>query len=110
MLGGDLPDRRERLYAEAVDLLLYLWEQRRLTRDQKGNIELLQPSVAEYLGSDKEQVRKLLETPLRAKKFSTPQASSYFISCILANSAMEALKVAISFSFVWVLRFIPATL
>ena len=60
--GGDLPDRRERLYAEAVDLLLYLWEQRRLTRDQKGNIELLQPSVAEYLGSDKEQVRKLLET------------------------------------------------
>jgi formylglycine-generating enzyme required for sulfatase activity/energy-coupling factor transporter ATP-binding protein EcfA2 len=60
--GGDLPDRRERLYAEAVDLLLYLWEQRRLTRDQKGNIELLQPSVAEYLGSDKEQVRKRLET------------------------------------------------
>ncbi len=60
--GGDLPDRRERLYAEAVDLLLYLWEQRRLTRDPQGNIELLQPSVAEYLGSDKEQVRKLLET------------------------------------------------
>ena len=60
--GGDLPDRRERLYAEAVDLLLYLWEQRRLTRDPQGKIELLQPSVAEYLGSDKEQVRKLLET------------------------------------------------
>ena len=59
--GGDLPNRRERLYAEAVDLLLYLWEQRRLTRDAQGNFELLQPSVAEYLGSDREQVRKLLE-------------------------------------------------
>ena len=59
--GGDLPNRRERLYAEAVDLLLYLWEQRRLSRDAQGNFELLQPSVAEYLGSDREQVRKLLE-------------------------------------------------
>lgn len=60
--GGDLPDRRERLYAEAVDLLLYLWEQRRLSRDAGGNFEFLQPSVAEYLGSDKDQVRKLLES------------------------------------------------
>lgn len=59
--GGDLPDRRERLYAEAVDLLLYLWEQRRLSKREDGTFELLQPSVAEYLDSDREAVRKLLE-------------------------------------------------
>jgi predicted NACHT family NTPase len=45
--GGNLPEKRERLYADTVDLLLDFWEQRRLRRDAEGNPVVLQPSIAE---------------------------------------------------------------
>jgi formylglycine-generating enzyme required for sulfatase activity len=59
--GGDLPEERERLYADALELLLNLWEQRRLRRDAKGHFVMLQPSLAEYLRVDRAQVRAVLE-------------------------------------------------
>ena len=60
--GGDLPEKRERLYADAVELLLNLWEQRRIQRDVQGQPVLIQLSLAEYLKIDRTKVRGMLET------------------------------------------------
>ena len=59
--SGDLPEKREALYAETVDLLLNRWEQRLIQREAQGQYRLIQPSLAEYLKADKAQVRAVLE-------------------------------------------------
>ncbi len=58
--GGSLPDRREELYADAVDLLLDWWESQRVARDAQGNTMLTQPSLTEWLRVDRGKVRALL--------------------------------------------------
>lgn len=58
--GGTLPDRREELYADAVDLLLDWWESQRVVRNAKGDVILIQPSLAEWLQIDRMKVRNLL--------------------------------------------------
>lgn len=58
--GGTLPDKREELYADAVDLLLERWESQRTVRDPKSNAQILQPSLAEWLKVDRDKVRGLL--------------------------------------------------
>ncbi|MEI2769985.1 MAG: SUMF1/EgtB/PvdO family nonheme iron enzyme [Candidatus Competibacter sp.] len=59
--SGDLPEKREALYAETVNLLLNRWEQRLIQREAQGQYRLIQPSLAEYLKTDKDQVRTVLE-------------------------------------------------
>lgn len=59
--GGTLPEKRERLYADTVDLLLDVWERARIIRDGQGKIVLIQPSLAEWLEIDREAVRDVLE-------------------------------------------------
>jgi formylglycine-generating enzyme required for sulfatase activity/nucleoside phosphorylase len=60
--GRDLPEKREALYAETVDLLLNRWEQgEKIKYKTKGEHRLIQPSLAEYLKTDKDQVRAVLE-------------------------------------------------
>ena len=51
--GGTLPDRRERLYHDTVELLLETWDQRKP--------ELDQPSLSEWLAVDREAVRGVLD-------------------------------------------------
>jgi formylglycine-generating enzyme required for sulfatase activity len=58
--GGTLPDKRQELYADAVDLLLDWWESQRVVRDSKGNVSMIQPSLAEWLKVDRKKVRDLL--------------------------------------------------
>ena len=58
--GGTLPDKRQELYADAVDLLLDWWESQRVVRDAKGNVTVIQPSLAEWLNVDRKKVRDLL--------------------------------------------------
>jgi len=60
--GGNLPEKREALYAETVDLLLNRWEQRLIQREAQGGYRLIQPSLAEYLKVDQAKVRGVLET------------------------------------------------
>jgi len=60
--GGNLPDKREALYADTVDLLLNRWEQRLIQRGAQGQYRLIQPSLAEYLKVDQAKVRGVLET------------------------------------------------
>jgi formylglycine-generating enzyme required for sulfatase activity len=59
--GGSLPEKREALYADTVDLLLDWWERPKAVRDGKGNYVVRQPSLAEWLRVDREKVRDLLE-------------------------------------------------
>ena len=58
--GGSLPENREELYADAVDLLLDWWEKAKIVRDQKGRVSVVQPSLTEWLNTDRKQIRTLL--------------------------------------------------
>ncbi|MCB9150264.1 MAG: SUMF1/EgtB/PvdO family nonheme iron enzyme [Caldilineaceae bacterium] len=54
---GSLPNRREQLYKEAVDLLLDWWEQQRVVRDDDSHsYRVVQPSLLAYLDVGKERM------------------------------------------------------
>jgi formylglycine-generating enzyme required for sulfatase activity len=59
--GGSLPEKREELYADTVDLLLDWWESPKVARDAQGNVVVQQPSLVEWLKvEDRDKVRTLL--------------------------------------------------
>lgn len=57
--GGSLPEKREELYADTVTLLLESWEKQRIVYDAQGT-QMMQPSLAEWLKVDRDQMRRLL--------------------------------------------------
>jgi len=58
--GGNLPEGREELYADTVSLLLDRWESQRIVRDAQGEINIIQPSLQEFLQIDRKQLQLLL--------------------------------------------------
>ena len=58
--NGSLPDRREKLYDVAVELLLDRWENQRVVHDESGKRLIAQPSLVEWLKVDREAVRRVL--------------------------------------------------
>ena len=58
--GGSLPERREELYADTLDLLLESWEGSKVKRDRRGEATAREPSLSEWLKTDRDKVRRLL--------------------------------------------------
>ena len=58
--GGTLPDQREELYDDAVDLLLDQWEQQKSRRKADGSYEVVEPSLVEWLQVDQKVIRQFL--------------------------------------------------
>ena len=58
--GGSLPEKREELYNDTVDLLLDWWERPKAVREASGQTRVEQPSLAEWLKVDRQKVRELL--------------------------------------------------
>ncbi len=58
--GGALPEDREALFADAVDLLLDQWESQKLRRGPDGRPEVAEPGLAEWLRVDHKTVRSAL--------------------------------------------------
>ncbi|MDM8524429.1 SUMF1/EgtB/PvdO family nonheme iron enzyme [Desulfococcaceae bacterium HSG8] len=58
--GGSLPERREELYADTADLLLDWWERPKIVRDAGGNPVMTQPSLMEWLKTDRAKIRRML--------------------------------------------------
>jgi formylglycine-generating enzyme required for sulfatase activity len=71
--GGSLPDGRERLYADAVELLLDFWEKRRVELTARGERVLVQPSLAEFLKVEPQRVREVLEELAFAAHAAQPE-------------------------------------
>lgn len=59
--GGSLSERREELYADAVELLLDWWESAKEVPGADGVTSIQQPSLAEWLKVDRRRVRELLD-------------------------------------------------
>ena len=58
--GGSLPEKREELYADTVDLLLDWWESPKIVRNKDKQAVVLQPSLGEWLKVDRERMRQQL--------------------------------------------------
>ena len=58
--GGSLPEKREQLYEDMVDLLLDWWERQRVVRDERGREILQSPSLSEFLKVGKDRILRAL--------------------------------------------------
>jgi formylglycine-generating enzyme required for sulfatase activity len=90
--GGSLTDQREQLYRDTVDLLLDWWESQRIVRDSAGKILMIQPSVSEWLQTDRQKVRLALNT--LAFQAHASQISLEGVADISENDLMVALLQA----------------
>jgi formylglycine-generating enzyme required for sulfatase activity len=59
--GGSLPENREELYGQSVDMLLDEWEGLKLRRDDNGQPVVVEPSLSEWLNASRENIRRELE-------------------------------------------------
>jgi predicted NACHT family NTPase len=58
--GGVLPQKREELYAQAVELLLNQWESLKVSHQPDGSKHYT-PSLSEWLGADRDDIRRELD-------------------------------------------------
>ncbi|HEX9869624.1 MAG TPA: SUMF1/EgtB/PvdO family nonheme iron enzyme, partial [Candidatus Tectomicrobia bacterium] len=59
--GGTLPEQREELYADAVELLLDQWERQKVQPRPDGTYDIVEPSLAEWLQVDHKAMRQMLD-------------------------------------------------
>jgi formylglycine-generating enzyme required for sulfatase activity len=59
--GGNLPNKRDELYAKTVDLLLDWWERPKIVRDKQGRVIIDQPGLMAVLKlGNKDRLRRML--------------------------------------------------
>lgn len=87
--GGSLPEKREELYADAVDLLLDQWESPKVVLDATGKPLMRQPSLAEWLKVD----RKVVRTELNRLAFTAHRDQPELVGT--ADIAQERLVTAL---------------
>jgi formylglycine-generating enzyme required for sulfatase activity len=58
--GGTLPEQREELYADSVELLLDQWERQKVEPRPDGTYDIVEPSLAEWLRIDQKPMRQML--------------------------------------------------
>ena len=73
--GGSLPEKREELYNDVVDLLLDWWESPKMIRDESGQYVMAQESLTELLKVGKDRVRKALNLLAFQAHQSQPELS-----------------------------------
>lgn len=73
--GGDLPESREELYRDAVQLLLEWWEGVRLARNLDGSLAISSPSLTEWLSVRQDEVLRLLSRLAFEVHAAQPEAS-----------------------------------
>jgi len=71
--GGSLPEKREELYSDAVNLLLDWWESPKVVRDSAGKAIVLHPSLGEWLKIDRDKVRDLINQLAYEAHLSQPE-------------------------------------
>ena len=59
--GGSLPNDREQLYEESVDLLLDIWERPKVVHNRSGQPVVQTESMTEWLRAPQSELRKALE-------------------------------------------------
>ncbi|MCB1776378.1 MAG: SUMF1/EgtB/PvdO family nonheme iron enzyme [Candidatus Competibacteraceae bacterium] len=59
--GGSLPENREELYAQSVEMLLDEWEGLKLRRTASGQPIVIEPSLSEWLNASRENIRRELD-------------------------------------------------
>ena len=59
--GGSLPENREELYAQSVNMLLDEWEGLKLRHDPSGKPVVTEPSLTEWLNASRENIRRELD-------------------------------------------------
>ncbi|MCP4319553.1 MAG: hypothetical protein GY789_27105, partial [Hyphomicrobiales bacterium] len=73
--GGTLPERREELYADTVNLLLDLWVNPKTVCEADRTVRVLQPSIGEWLKVDRGKVRTLLNRLAFRAHMSQPEVT-----------------------------------
>ena len=58
--GGALPEKREELYAQAVELLLNQWESLKVSYKPDGSKQI-EPSLSEWLNASRDDIRRELD-------------------------------------------------
>jgi hypothetical protein len=90
--GGALPEQREELYADAVELLLEQWESQKLQRRSDGSFVVAQPSLVEWLRVDRQAMRQLLNRLAYEAHRDQPQlvGTANIAQTTLVQALMEA--------------------
>ncbi|TVR67799.1 MAG: hypothetical protein EA420_00155 [Candidatus Competibacteraceae bacterium] len=91
--GGSLPENREELYAQSVDMLLDEWEGLKLRRDASGQPIVAEPSLSEWLSASREHIRRELDKLAYAAHRDQPRLVG---TADIRQSALIAALVAAS--------------
>jgi formylglycine-generating enzyme required for sulfatase activity len=89
--GGALPESREKLYAESVDMLLDEWERHKPRFDRRGQ-RVDEPCLGEWLGASRESIRR--EIDRLAYEVHLAQPSLTGTADIHADALTAALRAA----------------